>query len=749
MDVVGYTINPRVFRSCCLCVLSVVWLNLAFAAAGAAQSEPQQVLLLTSFELRPFTVYKELFRTELSRRLAAPVNFFEVSLQPAPFATASQEEPIVNYLRSAIAGRRLDLVVSVGGPAAAFARKYRDELFPSAPVLHSGLDSRWVENQPAGRRATSVAVDLGMPDVIDNILVLRPDTTTVFVAIGASQFEDFWRGQAVREFERFKGRLTFVWWNDLSFQEMLERASALPPHSAIFYSSLSQDAKGVLQREAYALAQLRAATSAPIFGLYDFQLGGGIVGGPLTSVTDLSRTAADVAVRLLNGESPDTIRTPPLKHAPPAYDWRELRRWGISEARLPAGSSVQFRQPGIWEEYRWYILTALLLLALQSALIAGLVAQGARRRRVELELRESEERFRLMANGAPVMVWTARPDMSTDFYNTTVLQFTGLRMDELLNDGWLQRVHPDDVDGCMRNYVPAFSARKHFQMEYRFRRADGSYRWILDTGVPRYASDGTFAGYIGSALDITDRRQMEQSLLDNQAALRDVYEQNRDLAGRLINAQEAERTRIARDLHDDLSQQLAGMAIMLSGLKRSVNKSDSQPDLERAVSTLQERTSALAQTVRTLSHELHPSVLQHSGLVATLRHHCAEVAQHHQLKVGFSAGGNVDSLSPDVALCLFRVAQEAVTNAVRHARAKAIDVRLSTTTEGVELIVVDDGVGFVAGERARSGLGLRSIDERVRLTQGSLCVESQPGFGTRLLVQIPVAALEADIVRSV
>ena len=168
--------------------------------------------------------------------------------------------------------------------------------------------------------------------------------------------------------------------------------------------------------------------------------------------------------------------------------------------------------------------------------------------------------------------------------------------------------------------------------------------------------------------------------------------------------------------------------------------------LEQAVSILQERTSALAQTVRTLSHELHPSVLQHSGLVATLRHHCAEVAHHHQLEIGFSAGGNLDSLSPDVALCLFRVAQEALTNAVRHARAQTIDVRLSTTTEGVELAVVDDGVGFVAGERARSGLGLRSIDERVRLTQGSVRVESQPGFGTRLLVQIPAAMLEAGIV---
>ena len=366
---------------------------------------------------------------------------------------------------------------------------------------------------------------------------------------------------------------------------------------------------------------------------------------------------------------------------------------------------------------------------------------------MELELRESEERFRLMANGAPVMVWTAKPDMSTDFYNTTVLQFSGLRIDQLLNDGWLHRVHPDDLDSCMRSYVPAFSARQPIQMEYRFRRADGSYRWLLDTGVPRYAPDGTFAGYIGSALDITDRRQMEQSLLDNQAALRDAYEQNRDLAGRLINAQEAERTRIARDLHDDLSQQLAGMAIMLSGLKRAVNKPDSQPDVERAVSTLQERTSALAQTVRTLSHELHPSVLQHSGLVATLRHHCAEVAQHHQLRVGFSAGGNLDSLSPDVALCLFRVAQEALTNAVRHARAQAIDVRLTTTSEGVELTVVDDGVGFVTGERSAQRPGPAQHRRTGPADAGNVRVESQPGFGTHLLVRIPVAALEAGLFR--
>jgi len=714
-------------------------LTLGWATPVAAQTGARQVLLLTSFELSPFTVFKDLFRNELSRR-SGPVTFFEVSLRPAPFASATSDEPIVNYLRSTLAGRHLDLVVSIGGPSAVFANKYRAELFPETPVLQAGVDAQWVQGQAPDVNETAVAAALDFAPIIENVLTVLPRTAAVYVVIGASPFEQFWRSRALRDFERFRDRLQFVWLNDLPFAEVVLRVSVLPPDSVIYYATMSQDATGVLHSEERALNQLRAVANAPIFGAFDFQLGHGVVGGPLVPVAELARNSADVGLRLLNGESPGSIKTPAQGHALPAYDWRELRRWGISDARLPAGSVVHFSQPGVWHQYKVYVLGAVILLGLQSALIAGLVVQRARRRRTEQALRESEERFRLMANGAPVMVWTATPDMKTDFYNTTVLQFTGLRLENLLNDGWLQRVHPDDVDNCTRKYVPAFAARQPFQMEYRFRRADESYRWLLDTGVPRYAPDGTFVGYIGSALDITDRRQMEQSLLDNQAALRDSYEQNRDLAGRLINAQEAERTRIARDLHDDLSQQLAGVAIMLSGLKRTAAKPDAEQEVQQTLSTLQERTSALARTVRTLSHELHPSVLQHSGLVATLKHHCDEVQQRHDLTVAFGTDGLLDALSPDVALCLFRVAQEALTNAVRHARARTVDVRLAAVNQHVELRVGDDGVGFMAGARTHAGLGLRSIDERVRLTGGSVHVESRPGSGTRVLVRIPVAA---------
>ena len=233
-------------------------------------------------------------------------------------------------------------------------------------------------------------------------------------------------------------------------------------------------------------------------------------------------------------------------------------------------------------------------------------------------------------------------------------------------------------------------------------------------------------------------RESEHHSRESEAALRRLYEQNQDLAGRLINAQEAERTRIARDLHDDVSQQLAGVSIMLSGLKRKVGKPELAPDLEQTVASVQARTSTLADAIRNLSHQLHPSVLQHAGLVQTLGRHCTEIERHHDVKVTFSAVNDLDALSPDVALCLFRVAQEALGNAVRHARARMIRVQLKATNEGVELEIIDDGTGFVPSERKGSGLGLRSMDERVRLAHGTVRVESSPMQGTKVQVWLPL-----------
>ena len=289
--------------------------------------------------------------TELARRSPVPINFFELSSQPpGPPVGAPTQEPVVDYLLATLGGRKLDLVVAVGGPAAVFAHQNRERLFPATPFLYAAVESRFLKDRHLGNTETAVAATLDVPQILDNMLLLLPDATSVFVVIGASQLEAFWRQELSREFERFHNRLTFTWFNDLSFAEILQRTAALPPHSVILYPILSMDGKGVLQSQDYALTQLRSVANAPILGIYDSQLGHGIVGGPLLSLSENARHSADVALRILQGESPGQIHTPMQTHGRPVYDWRELRRWGISEARVPAGSVVQFRQPSVWDQ---------------------------------------------------------------------------------------------------------------------------------------------------------------------------------------------------------------------------------------------------------------------------------------------------------------------------------------------------------------------------------------------------------------
>lgn len=252
------------------------------------------------------------------------------------------------------------------------------------------------------------------------------------------------------------------------------------------------------------------------------------------------------------------------------------------------------------------------------------------------------------------------------------------------------------------------------------------------------------ARIVALAMEAARRRRTDVTLRQQEAALRTSFERNQDLAGRLIAAQETERTRIARDLHDDVSQQLAGVAIMLSGLKRSLPQADRQT-IDDRLAALQERTTSVANAIRQLSHELHPGVLEHVGLLDALKRHCGEVGVDHRIAVTFESTDDVGELGAEAALCLYRVAQEALNNVIKHAHAGTAIVSLRETDSHVELAITDDGVEFVADERGAAGLGLRSIDERVRLIGGSVSVDSRPGHGTRLSVRVPILQACAPI----
>jgi PAS domain S-box-containing protein len=367
----------------------------------------------------------------------------------------------------------------------------------------------------------------------------------------------------------------------------------------------------------------------------------------------------------------------------------------------------------------------LLFAAVPFMTLAVLVEE---RKRHEAVLRESEERFHLMADTAPTLIWMSGTNKLCTFFNRGWLNFTGRSMEEELGEGWAAGVHPDDLKDCLSVYSGAFDARKDFEMEYRLRRYDGQYRWIVDYGVPRFGSNGTFCGYIGSCVDITERKLFEMSL--------------RDLTGRLIRAQEEECSRIARELHDDISQRMAYLQIGLEQFGQNIPALTSNDRKE--IHNLSELASEVSSDIHSISHQLHPARLDLQGLVAATGSFCKEIARQHELQIEFLHHDVPTQIPPDVALSLFRIVQESLRNVVKHAKTTEAKVELSCHGDGIDLCISDSGAGFNRNSAQQKGLGLISMNERLRLIGGHFAVESEPSHGTRIRVRVPLSGCRSQ-----
>jgi ABC-type uncharacterized transport system substrate-binding protein len=362
---------------------------LVFSTLGANAAEPKRVLLLHSFgrDFAPFSEMTKSFHAALVKRSPEPLDFYEASIFTARFREPENEDSLVKYLQDLFSGRRLDLIVAQGGPAASFVEKYRQQLFSDTPMVISGVDARLVAAAALTPNDTYIGVKLDLPAFVENVLRVLPETTNIAVVIGNSTNEQFWARELRREFQPFADRVQFEWLNELSLDETLRRVAGLPPRSAVLYFMLAVDGAGAVHPLDAAFTRLREVATVPVFGYGDYHLGQGSVGGPSDQTQAIGQQTADVALRILAGERAGDIKTSLFGLGTPAYDWRELQRWGISEASLPPNSEVRFRSPSVWELYRWYIVGAISLILLQTFLIVSFLVQRARRRSAEIGIR--------------------------------------------------------------------------------------------------------------------------------------------------------------------------------------------------------------------------------------------------------------------------------------------------------------------------------------------------------------------------
>ena len=710
-----------------------VWMAialLAFAAGSATAAEPKRVLLLHSFgsDFDAEEAFAGYLRTDLAEKSPYPLDRHEVSLEIARFTDGERDDAFAGYLRALFPTHPPDLIITLVSPAARFIQRHRQDLFPSTPVIFAALDARAIKDSTLTPNETMVTLSTDLPTIFGNIFRTLPNTTTLAIVIGDSPIEKFWANEYVHALQAFEGRVKPVFMNDLSFAEIQKRVAALPPASAIFFGDLIIDAQGVPRSQEEVLARLHAVANAPIFGQYDYQLGAGIVGGPLLAIRTLSRKTAEVAAQILRGASPGDIKTPPQRFEEPEFDWRELQRWGVREADLPPGSAVRFREPTLWEQYRWYVLAIASFSALQAILIIGLLLNRLRLRRAHDRLRTSEESMSLAALAAKLRFWvwdiprdevraSASDWSSGNWHSAPPVHF----------DRFIDVVHPDDRELLREAVHGAIEGDGEYETEYRVTSPDSTVRWIAARGRIEFDSNGKPRQLRAISIDITERRNAE--------------DEARDLNGRLITAHEDERARLAHALHDDVTQRLALLAIDAGRKEKGLG----DPVAGQAMRSIRRDLVQLSEDVHALSYALHPAILEDLGLIEALKAECARFGAVEGIPTSFRAARDIDEPARAVSLCLYRVAQEALRNVARHSSAGSVEVELRALAGKLELAVQDNGVGFdPTRKQARPSLGLAGMRQRLSLVDGELLIDRSPGGGTSIVARAPLKRGDAS-----
>ena len=653
--------------------------------------------------------------------------YMDTVLFPDP---AAQQEFRDFYLRK-YRNRKLDVIITVGPSPLKFMREVHQSAFAAVPIVFC-LPNLTLPGAPALESGfTGVENDMTPAETVEVALRLQPGTKHVVVVSGVSDYDKQQQLEIGRQLSVFSDRVEITYLTGLAMPDMLERLRHLPSHSIVLVATVGMDAVGHRFKSSDAGPLIAEAANAPIFSIFDMYLNHGEVGGYVSSISEQGKAAGAITLRILNGEKPQDI--PTVKGVSTyMFDGRALKRWGFKETDLPRGSIVLNRRPTLWESSKWYIIGSISLILLEALLISGLLWQRATRRRAELNLRESEGRFRLVANTAPVMIWMSATDKLCNYFNQPWLDFTGRSIEAELGNGWAEMVHPEDFQACLDTYQRAFDRHETFQMEYRLRRHDGEYRWLVDIGVPRLDPDGSFAGYIGSCIDVTDRKLAEEALAT--------------VGRRLIEAHEEERTWIGRELHDDINQRLALLAVELDQWKKESSRDVLLLDRFQHA---QQRISEIAMDVQALSHRLHSSKLDYLGLAVAAKSFCRELSEKAKVEIAFSHAEVPSTLPKEVSLCLFRVMQEALQNAVKYSGVQTFKVDLRGTQDSVELTIADSGRGFEEHDAlSRQGLGLISMRERIQIVHGELKVQSKPGSGTTIYALVPLKTREYRAVAS-
>ena len=584
--------------------LAVIVTSFVWVTHASADQKTVLVLYATRSDARISVMGDRELPRRLERGLGQRVNHFSEHLDLARFPDAQYRTAIADFLHLKYGQHQLDLVIAMHEMVLDFLGPTRQTLFRDTPIVFFTNTA----NTPRLPNSTGIVDEHDFAPSVAVALALQPQVRRVYVVTGADRADQIFERRARTQLAQFEPRVAITYLSGLATSDLKTRLSTLPADSIIYYLVVSRDGVGERFHPLEYLQDIAQVANAPIYTWVDSGMDQGIVGGSLKSQLRQTEVIAELALRVLTGEAPESIPTRSMDLRVDQVDSRQLRRWGISESRVPAGTLIMFKDATLWDRYKVYVVVTMLLVAAQGLLITRLLVQSRRRRRAEEQVRKS------------------------------------------------------------------------------------------------------------------------------QSKLQASYDRIRRLGMRLLNAQEDERARIARELHDDVGQQLALLATDVE-LLRSGLASEPIAVAGQAWGRLQ----TVARSVHDLAHGLYPAKLRLIGLVPALQALQREL-ERSVIVMNFVHEHVPRSLPPEVTLCVFRVVQEALKNALKYSAAREVALSLKGTPAGLMVTIADDGTGFDVGAAWGKGLGLVSMSERLEAMNGTFEIHSSPGAGTRIVFTVPLAA---------
>jgi signal transduction histidine kinase len=385
--------SPRltpVRLACRVLAATMLVLSCAAASADQVQGSNWRVVILNATDpyLPAFIVLDHALRDEVRAKADGRVEFYSETLDMQRFPRAKFESEVIALLRKKYHGLRIDAVVPVETTALEFAELHGKEIWPHAAIVFHSVPASLLERHPPGPGVAGVPVRYDIRPTLDLALQLRPETRRVVVVGGTADLDRGLQDLARAALAGFSDKLAAEYLVDRSLADTVVAVGKLPGDAIVLYLSMFRDGAGAPHVPRNALTRIAAASSVPVFGMFETFLGEGIVAGSMASYEAQGRRVGELVARVLNGERPSALGVQPPVPPGCVADWRQLVRWGIDARLLPEGCDVRFREPSTWERYRWQIFGTLAIILAQAALIAGLLLQRSRRRRAELAVQQ-------------------------------------------------------------------------------------------------------------------------------------------------------------------------------------------------------------------------------------------------------------------------------------------------------------------------------------------------------------------------